>query len=133
MDRLAHRLDAPATLVARLLLATLFVMAGLDAAMHFDAFSARLQADGVPVVATGAVFWFLLLAGLGMALGLATRLLALAMAGFSLVSGVIAYGDLAEATDLTFLLKNISLSGGYLMCALHGPGAWSLDAVFGRR
>lgn len=132
MDCLAARYDAPITLLARLLMATLFVMAGMEAALDFMAFGTRLEADGVPFIATGLVFWFLILSGLGLALGLQTRLLGLAMAGFSLTSGLIAYGDLAEPTDMVMLLKNIALTGGYLFVALHGAGAWSLDAARAR-
>jgi len=128
MEEIVHRLDAPLALIARLLLATLFVMAGMDAAMDFQAFSARLQADGIPNYLSGFVFWFILLSGLGLALGVQTRLLALAMAGFTFLSGIIAYGDLVQPTDMLLLLKNISLTGGYLFVFLHGPGAWSIDS-----
>ncbi|MFC2967686.1 DoxX family protein [Acidimangrovimonas pyrenivorans] len=133
MDQLLRRLDPVLTLIGRLLMATLFVMAGLDAAMDFSAFSARLTADGLPVHLTGVVFWFLILSGLALAVGLQTRLVALVMAGFSLLSGLIAYADLSQPTDMVMLLKNIALTGGYLFVALHGPGRYSLDALRGGR
>lgn len=78
------------------------------------------------------MFWLLVLTGLGLALGIQTRLLGLAMARFSLFSGPIAYGDLTEPTDRVMLLKNIALTGGIPFVALHGPGAWSLDTAMAR-
>lgn len=132
MDELAARFDAPICLFARLLMATLFEMAGMDAAMDFEAFGNRLAADGVPFVASGLVFWFLILSGLGLALGIKTRLLSLVMAGFSMISGLMAYADFAEPTDMVMLLKNIALTGGFLFVALHGAGAWSLDGAITR-
>jgi len=132
MDQFAARFDAPICLLARLLMAVLFIMAGMDAAMDFSAFGSRLAADGVPFVASGLVFWFLILSGLGLALGIQTRLLGLVMAGFSMISGLMAYADFAEPTDMVMLLKNIALTGGFLFVALHGAGAWSLDAAIAR-
>lgn len=132
MDDLLRRFDPPLALIGRLLMAMLFVMAGMDVAMDFAKFSARLEADGLSGYLTGPVFWFLILSGLLMALGAWTRLVALAMAGFTLASGIVDYGEFARATDMVMLLKNIALTGGYLYIALHGPGRWSVDALFGR-
>ena len=128
MDPLARRLSDPVALLARLLLAVLFLMAGLANVADVRGFAETLAQEGVPVVIGGLVFWFLILSGLFLILGVATRLTALAQAGFCLVSGALAYGDLAQPTDMVMLLKNISLTGGYLMLFLHGPGRFSIDA-----
>lgn len=126
--RLAERFDAPLSLAARVLMAVLFLMAGLSNAGDVRGFAVTLAADGVPIVLGGLVFWFLILSGLFVIVGVLTRPTALAMAGFSLLSGLLAYSDLAQPTDMVMLLKNIALTGGYLMLALHGPGRWSIDA-----
>lgn len=133
MTPLSPRLTALAALLARLLLATLFLLAGAEAGADLPAFGARLAADGLPAELSGFVFYFLIGAGLAMVAGLQMRLVALAMAGFCLASGAIAYGDLAQPTDMVMLLKNIALSGGYGFAALYGPGAWSLDGWLARR
>lgn len=133
MQRLAVRFDAPLALIARLLLSVLFLMAGLAQIGDVRGFAETLARDGVPMVLGGLVFWFLILSGLLQILGAATRPVALAQSGFCLASGLMAYGDLAEPTDMTMLLKNVSLTGGYLMLALHGPGRYSVDAWLARR
>lgn len=133
IEKIVSRHDPLLSLIARLLAATLFLMAGMDAGMDLQAFAERLARDGLPVHLSGFVFYFLLISGLGLALGIQTRLLALAMAGFSLLSGFMAYADLDAPTDMVMLLKNISLAGGYLFVALHGPGAFSVDAWLARR
>lgn len=127
MERLAAKLDAPLTLLARVLMSVLFLMAGLAQIGDVRGFAERLAQDGVPVVLGGLVFWFLILSGLMLILGAATRLVALAQSGFCFLSGLLAYGDLAEPTDMTMLLKNVSLTGGFLVLALHGPGRYSID------
>jgi putative oxidoreductase len=132
MDHLATRFDAPLSLVARLLLSVLFVMAGMDAGLDMQKFGARLAADGLPFLIVGPVFWFLILTGLGLALGIKARWLGLAMAAFSLASGLLDYTDFQQPTDMVMLLKNIALTGGYLYVALHGAGAWSVDGMIAR-
>ena len=133
MERLAAKLDAPLTLIARLLMSVLFLMAGLAQIGDVRGFAEGLAQDGVPVVLGGLVFWFLILSGLLLILGAATRPVALAQSGFCFLSGLLAYADLAEPTDMTMLLKNIALTGGYLLLALHGPGRYSVDAWLARK
>jgi len=132
IDRLLQNLDAPIALLARFMLATLFLMAGLSQVGDVRGFAEDLAADGIPIVLGGLVFWVLILGGLLTLLGWATRLVALTLAGFCFVSGILAYADLAEPTDMLMLLKNIALTGGFLMLALHGPGKWSMDAWIAR-
>lgn len=132
IDTLADRSEPWVALVGRLLMAVLFLMAGMDQIGHFSGFIEKLAADGIPVMLAALVFWFLLLSGLFLALGLLTRPTALAMAGFTLASGIIAYGDLAEPTDMLMLLKNVSLTGGYLVIFAHGAGRLSMDAWIAR-
>ncbi len=126
-DRLIERFDAVLSLVARLLMATLFLLAGMAQIGHVKSFTETLANDGIPVVLGGLVFWFLILSGVLLVLGAATRLVALAQAGFCLLSGLVAYADLADSMDMIMLLKNIALTGGFLFVALHGPGRYSID------
>ncbi len=132
MEKILTRYDAPLTLLARILMATLFVMAGLDAVMKMDSFTARLVSDGLPSWSFTPVFWFLIISGLFLMLGFKTRWVGLLMAGFSITSGLLDYADFQQPTDMVMLLKNIALTGGYLFVALNGPGAWSIDAAMDR-
>lgn len=128
IDRLAQRLDPLLSLLARILMAGLFLMAGLSKIGDVRGFTEELAADGVPIVLGGLVFWFLILSGLLLILGWLTRPVALLQAGFCITSGLLAYADLAQPTDMVMLLKNIALTGGFLFVFLHGPGTISVDA-----
>lgn len=129
MDTILERYNAPLALLARVLMAVLFFMAGLHAVMTMDSFTARLVSDGLPSWFFTPVFWFLILSALSLMLGFKTRWVALAMAGFTILSGLLDYTKFDQPTDMVMLLKNISLTGGYLFAALHGPGKWSIDAA----
>ncbi|MCB1350094.1 MAG: DoxX family protein [Maritimibacter sp.] len=132
MDRLLARFDGALTLVARLFMALLFLMAGVDGIVHMEIFQAKLTGDGLPALIYAPVVWFLIIAALMLAFGLKTRWVALLMAGFSLASGLLDYTDFGQDTDMVMLLKNIALTGGYLFVALHGAGRLSVDAAMAR-
>ena len=70
---------------------------------------------------------FEILGGLALILGFQTRIVALALAAFCVVTAVMYHG--AEQTQL---LKNLAMAGGYIAIAAAGAGAWSLDRVMGR-
>jgi putative oxidoreductase len=59
--------------------------------------------------------------------GFQTRLIALALAGFSLAAAVIFHSNLADQTMFVMFFKNVSMAGGFLIIAVHGAGAFSLD------
>ena len=59
--------------------------------------------------------------------GYRTRLVAAALAGFSLVSGVLFHGG-ADQMQQIMLLKNVAIAGGFLFLVARGAGGWSLDA-----
>ncbi|MBN2905244.1 MAG: DoxX family protein [Rhodobacteraceae bacterium] len=128
MSRLAERLDGPVGLLARSLMATLFLLASLSNALDLAGFGSKLAGEGTSAMLAGPVFYLQLFGGLALVLGLWTRPFALALSAFCLASAMIAYSDLATPTDMVMLLKNIALTGGFLVLFLHGPGPWSIDA-----
>ena len=65
--------------------------------------------------------------GLAIVLGWQTRLAAYALAGFSVVSGVIFHSNLADQMQMILLMKNFAMAGGLLLLAEHGAGAYSLE------
>jgi len=128
IDSIAHRIEPWLALLARTLMAVLFFMAGASQIGDVKAFTDTLAQDGVPTVIGGLVCSYVLVSGVLLMLGAATRLVALSQAGFCIVSGLLAYSDLSQPTDMVMLLKNIALTGGFLFVFLHGPGRLSVDA-----
>lgn len=66
-------------------------------------------------------------AGIGIALGIATRPLAVLAAGYCIVTSYFHYllGD--DPWQITIAVKNWVIAGGYLMLAAHGPGRFALS------
>ena len=122
-------------LVGRLLLALLFLPAGISKIAGFAGTAGYIASKGLPLPALGVVIAILMEVGGSLALsaGLKTRVAALALAVFTLVAtfafhnfwGVAA--DQAMVQQLMFY-KNIAVVGGLLVLAAYGAGAWSVDA-----
>lgn len=127
------------TLIGRILYSLLFVAA---APGHFSAQTIGYAASqGVPLasLAVPASGILALLGGLSIALGYKTRWGAIALVAF-LVPVTLMLHNFWAVTDpmmhqlqMVMFLKNLGLIGGALTFAVHGAGAYSLDALVERR
>jgi len=133
-------LQNPLALVARLLLAAVFLPAGLSKITGFAGTVGYITSVGMPMptVAAGVAVLVEVLGGLALILGLGTRWAALALAGFTLVASVFfhAYWNLPADQQMMqqlMFFKNIGITGGLLALAAFGAGAISLDARRGGR
>ncbi len=116
---------------ARILLGLLFVVAGFGKLGNVEGFGAYMATGGIPAALAWPVVLFEILGGLALIAGALTRYVALALAAFCVVSGVLYHFDPADQMQMTQLLKNLGLAGGYLLFWITGPGAWSVDARLG--
>lgn len=127
--------EAPTALAARVLLATLFLLAGIGKLAGFAGTVAYIASAGLPLPELGAVMAIVveLLGGILLVVGYQTRLVAVVMAVFTVAAGVFFHRFWAAAPDQVTLqqimfLKNISIAGGLLTVAAFGAGDFSLDA-----
>jgi putative oxidoreductase len=128
----------PLALVARVLLAALFVPAGISKIAGFAGTVGYIGSVGLPLPIVGAVLAIVAEAGGGIALllGFQTRIAALVLAVFTVVAGVFFHAFWAAAPEAAqmqqiMFMKNIAIAGGLLMLTAFGPGALSLDAKRG--
>lgn len=116
-------------LLGRTLLAAIFVLAGYNKIGGFEGTQGYMASMGVPGELLPLVILVELGGGLLIVLGLFTRFSALALAGFSILSGLLFHGSPEEQTHL---LKNLAIAGGFLYLFAQGAGRISLDRRFGR-
>lgn len=116
------------TLIARVLMAIIFIMAGLGKTADVAGFAGYMASGGIPAFLAWPVILFEILGGLALLVGYQTRLVALALAGFSILSGVMFHFDPADQMQMTMLFKNLAMAGGYIAIALLGAGSLSVDA-----
>jgi len=80
----------------------------------------------VPGILLPAVIARELLGGLMIVVGYQTRLVALALAGFTIVATILFHSAPDRMQQLLFM-KNLAVAGGFLVLFASGPGRWSLD------
>ncbi len=125
----------PLALIARILLALLFLIAGFGKIGGFAGTAGYIASKGLPLPEVGAAIAVLVEFGGALALivGFQTRIVALVMAVFTIATGVIFHNYWAMPADQVMVnqimfLKNLSIAGGLLMLSAFGAGALSLDA-----
>ena len=118
-----------AGLIGRLMLVAIFVQSGWSKIWGYEGTAKYMDSVGVPGTLLPLVILVELVGGLLVAVGWQTRLAALALAGFTLVAALLFHFPVDQGQMIHFM-KNIAITGGFLVLAMAGPGAWSLE---GRR
>ncbi len=129
-----NALQAPLSLVGRLLLALLFVPAGFSKIGGFAGTVGYITSAGLPAPTIAAIVAIIVevVGGLALVFGLGTRLAALALALFTVAAAFGFHAYWAVPADQQFMqqllfFKNIAITGGLLVLAAFGAGAWSVD------
>ena len=128
-------LQNPLTLVGRLLLALLFLPAGISKIGGFAGTVGYIASKGLPMPSVAAVIAIIVEVAGGLALmaGFGTRWAALALAAFTVVATFLFHNFWAMPAEQVMVqqlmfFKNIAVVGGLLVLVAHGAGAWSVDA-----
>lgn len=113
----------------RLLIGLPFAMSGLGKLAAFGPTTTMIAAAGLPVPPLAWIVAVALELGGGLLLiaGYQARLVALALAVFSVVAGVAFHNNFADQNQMIHFLKNVMMAGGLLQIAAFGAGALSLD------
>lgn len=125
-----------AELLGRILIALIFVAAGMNKIMHYDATVAEMVLHGLPGILLPLVIVTELGGGVAIILGYQTRFAAFALAGFSIVSAVLMHakpvGNEDAVIEGIMFMKNLAMAGGFLFLFVHGAGPLSLDRKLGK-
>ena len=117
-------------LIGRLMMAAIFLISGLGKIAAPAMTIGYIGAMGLPFPTLGfaAAVAVEIGGGLLLAFGFQTRITALVLAVFSVVTGLVFHHAIGDQNQLFNLLKNIAMAGGLLQFMTFGPGAFSLDA-----
>jgi putative oxidoreductase len=136
-------MDAPVKflpLLGRFLLALIFVQAGINKLGNAAPVMANMTSHGIPlpnILVWGAVA-LELGGGLMLMAGLLTRWVALAFFFYVLMLAFVfhpywAVPEAAARAQRAEFFGHLAIMGGMLYVVAFGAGAWSLDAIMGRR
>ena len=129
MDKL-QELSAP---IGRLFLSMIFIFSGFTKITGYAATQGYMEAMGVPGMLLPLVIAVELFGGLAILFGFKARLVAILMAGFSVVSALLFHQFWIDESQMNPFMKNIAMAGGFLMIFAHGAGAYSIDNSNHRR
>ncbi len=122
-----NKLNPVLSLAGRIMIALIFILAGLNKLSAIEGTQAYMEAMGLPGVLIYPTILFEVAAGLAIIAGFQTRSVALALAGFSLLSAIIFHNQLGDQTQFILFMKNVAMAGGFLFLARHGAGELSID------
>ena len=134
-----NSLHNPLSLVGRLLIAVLFLPAGISKIAGFAGTVGYIASKGAPVPEVAAIIAIIVEVGGGLALilGFKARWAALALAAFTLVATVMFHNYWTFPAEQQMMqqlmfMKNVAVIGGLLTLAAWGAGAWSVDGKSSR-
>lgn len=111
-------------LLGRLMIATIFVMAGYSKIGGYEGTSSYMTAMGVPTFFLPLVILLELGGGIAIMLGFLTKFTSLFMVIFCVASAFLFHSDPEGATMFN---KNIALAGGFMYLLANGAGGLSID------
>ncbi|MDZ7805208.1 DoxX family protein [Thiohalophilus sp.] len=115
------------TLAGRVLLAHIFLLAGISKITGYAGTQGWMESMGVPGMLLPVVILLEIGGALALIVGWKTRWAAWALAAFSVLSAVIFHSNLADQMQSILFMKNLAMAGGLLVLAAHGPGSLSLE------
>ncbi|CAN6961494.1 MULTISPECIES: DoxX family protein [unclassified Psychrobacter] len=119
-----QNLSAP---IGRLFLSMIFIFSGFGKISGYAATQGYMDSMGVPGMLLPLVIALELLGGIAILIGFKTRLFAVLIAGFSILSAFMFHQFWLDESQMNPFMKNIAMAGGFLMIFAHGPGAYSID------
>lgn len=115
-------------LAGRVLIATIFLLAGMNKLSAYEGTAGWMDAMGVPGSLLPLVIFAEIAGALAIIIGFQTRLAALGLAVFSIASALIFHNNLADQAEFLNFFKNLAIAGGFLMLTINGAKSYSLDA-----
>ena len=114
-------------LLARILISTLFFTNGIFKIMNYDGTVNWMEGYAIPGILIIPAIILEILGPILIILGYQTKITAAFLSVFCLVTAFIFHNDFSNQMQLNSFLKNIALSGGFLLLVINGSKKFSLD------
>jgi len=115
-------------LSGRLLLASIFLMAGINKIGGYAGTQAYMNSQGIPGELLPLVIALEIIAPIMLIIGWQVRIAAIGLAGFTALSALLFHFNFADQVQSIMFMKNIAITGGLLILFTHGAGNISIDA-----
>lgn len=117
------------TLIARIFLSILFILAGWSKLTGLEGTAQYFGSIGLPLPMLSAIIVGIIefFGGLAILVGFKTRIAALVVALFTIGATLVAHMDFSAGMNALMAQKNLAIAGGLLVLAQFGAGAFSID------
>ncbi len=127
--------STPVVVIARVLLAAMFILAGFSKFGNLQGTAGYIASGGLPMASVLAflVASLEVVGGIALAIGFQARIAAAALAGFTLLATFLFHNFWAMPAEQAFVqqlmfMKNLAVVGGLLMVFSFGAGPASVDS-----
>tara|TARA_R100001129_G_scaffold13438_3_gene8656 strand:- start:4296 stop:4673 length:378 start_codon:yes stop_codon:yes gene_type:complete len=116
-------------LLGRILLSIMFIMSGWGKLMAPAGTAGYFESVGLPLpqVTVWVVIAVELLGGLAVLVGFKTRYAAYLLAAFTFAAAFVAHTNFGDQMQMIMFMKNLAITGGFLILASVGAGSISID------
>ena len=117
-------------LIGRIFISLVFLIAGFGKIFSYENTIDYMESFGVPGYLLIPAIIVEILFPLLVIIGYKTKFSALILALFSLLLALVFHTDFSNQMQLMSFLKNLALSGGFLIIFINGGGKFSIDQTF---
>ena len=127
VSRIETKLQRASELAGRILLSAMFLISGLVKVASYAATVGYMSAAGVPGALLPLVIATEVVGAIAIIVGWKTRITAFLLAGFTLLTAFFFHNNLGDQTQTLMFLKNVSITGAFLLLVANGAGPLSID------
>jgi putative oxidoreductase len=121
--------DSSVLLVARCLVAGLFLWSGIGQVSGYDETTIFMARNGVMSTLLPIAVFIELAGGILLVTGYRARFACLALASFCIVTALLFHSNFNDHAQMFHFLKNCAIAGGLLALYVTGPGRISFDGI----
>ena len=121
-------MNAGTQFTGRVLISSIFVMAGISKISGYAGTQGYMESMGVPGALLPLVIQLEIGGGLAVLVGWQIRIAGFLLAGFTVASALIFHADFGDQMQAILLMKSMAMSGGLLFLIAGVRHDWSIDA-----
>ncbi|MER2510931.1 MAG: DoxX family protein [Nitrosomonas ureae] len=114
-------------LVARIFLGQIFLISGFLKISGYEGTQGYMEAMGVPGMLLPLVIALEVVGGLAIVTGWQTKRVSMVLAAFTLAAAMIFHSDFSDQIQMIMFMKNMAITGGFMLLMAYGAGAYSID------